>query len=81
MMETMTRKDKIKAIRKIAGVKKFLSWGRICQLTEFDSFATCFSFGFQWKKECPNDRLVCFPDSYINMIYFNLTAFPKDKES
>lgn len=73
----MTKREKIKQIRKIAVVKTQLSWSRLCQLTEFDSFATAVAFGFNWKEKCPDDRLVAMPDSYINMILFNLIAFPK----
>jgi len=69
--------EKIKAIRKIASVKATLSWAKLCELTEFDSFATCFSFGFNWNQNCPDDRLLTMDEKYINMILFNLINFPK----
>lgn len=75
----MNRIDKIKQIRKLAGVQKYLSWPKLCSLTNFDSFTTCFAFGFDWKKNCPDDRLATMSDAYINMILFNLTNYPKDR--
>jgi len=77
----MTRREKIKAIRKICGVKTHITWPQLCKLTEFDSFSTCFSFGFQWNEQCKDGRLVAMPDSYINMILFNVNQFPKIAKS
>lgn len=74
----MGRKQKIKQIRQLAGVTTHLTWAKLCSLTEFDSFATCFCFGFKWNENCPNNRLVEMPDSYIDMILFNITNFPKE---
>lgn len=76
-----TRLNKIRQIRKIAGVTTKLSWVRLCQLTDFDSFATALCFGLNWKEKCPDDRLVTMPDSYINMILFNLKGFPKEQQN
>jgi len=72
-----SRINKIRQIRKMAGVQKYLSWSKLCELTDFDSFATALCFWMKWKESCPNDRLVTMPDNYINMILFNLKAFPK----
>tara|TARA_R110000851_G_scaffold98468_1_gene213103 strand:+ start:453 stop:722 length:270 start_codon:yes stop_codon:yes gene_type:complete len=78
---TQEQVDKIKKIRKIAGVKTSLSWVKLCSLTEFDSFATCLAFGIKWNEKCPNDRLVTMDEKYINMILFNLTHFPKETQN
>lgn len=69
---------KIKQIRKIAGVTTHLSWGKLCSLTDFDSFATCLAFGLRWNENCPNDRLVTMDSKYIDMILFNLKCYPKE---
>lgn len=73
----VTKREKIKQIREIANVKTHLSWGELCKLTDFDSFATAFVFGIGWNENCPHNRLVTMSDAYINMILFNLKMFPK----
>lgn len=77
--DKMTFRDKIKAIRKLAGVKTSLSWMELCALTDFDSFTTALAFGLSWNERCPNDRLVTMDEKYINMILFNIANFPKAK--
>ncbi len=76
----MTKREKIKRIRSLANVKTHLSWSELCSLTDFDSLATAFCFGIKWKENCPNDRLVCMPESYINMILYNLENYPKEQK-
>lgn len=75
----LTRKEKIKEIRRLAGVTTHLTWAKLCSLTEFDSFATCFAFGLNWKENSVNDRLVTMTDKYLNMVLFNLSNFPKEE--
>ena len=77
LIKEMSRLDKVRAIRKACGVKARLSWGKLCSLTEFDSFSTCFAFGFGWKESCPDDRLLTMDEKYLNMILYNVTRHPK----
>lgn len=71
--ERLTRREKIRLIRRKCGVTTHLSWPQLCKLTEFDSFATAFAFGLSWDQ----DRLVAMKESVLNMILFNVTLFPK----
>ena len=70
----MKRYQLTKEIRKKMNLKDLsLPWGRLCNASDFDSFASCFAFGVQWQN--PNMRTM--PVEFLRFALFSITNFPK----